>query len=278
MRRPPPLAIGALLLAALLPACAAPAPTPAALARREAPAVYPPSVRDRLLRIAETEWAEWGRIIVSPDLDRPATGAEGLPEHFPRLTAYWRAVAEPVAEETVARNRAAWIAAPGLPGLWGETPWSAAFVSYVMRSAGVDRREFPPSAAHGTYLDAMIRDAAEFPATAPFVPREVGERAPAPGDLVCADRSRTPLRSWRERLGEAGRFRPMHCDIVLRTGPGVVEAVGGNVADAVTLVRYDADAAGRLLPRGAGRGPVFTVVENRLGRLPPFGAALVAMR
>ena len=59
----------------------------------------------------------------------------------------------------------------------------------------------------------------------------------------------------------------MHCDIVIASSPGEVRAVGGNVAQAVTAVRYATDMAGRL--RRTTRA-WFAVFENRLGRLPPF--------
>ena len=260
----------ALLLAAA--ACAAPAPP------REPPIAYPPSVRARMLRIAETEWTEWGRLAAGPGLPRPPSGAEGAVEAFPRVLAYWRAVPEEEATSAIARNRARWSAELGgtpREGVWSEPAWSAAFVSYVMRAAGVDEREFHASAAHAFYVDAMLRDAREFPAQAPFVPHAPAGRAPAPGDLICADRSRRPLAAWQDRLAEAGTFRPMHCDIVLRNGPGAAEAVGGNVADAVTLTLYATDAAGLLLPRAPGEPVVFAIMENRLGRLPPFQPALL---
>ncbi|TPG60618.1 DUF2272 domain-containing protein [Roseomonas nepalensis] len=231
------------------------------------------------MRIAEAEWEEWGRLAAGLGLPRPPAGTEGATSAFPRVLAYWRAVPDGEAEAAIARNRARWSATLGglLPreGVWSEPAWSAAFVSYVMRAAGVDEREFHASAAHAFYVDAMLRDAAEFPAQAPFVPHDPALRAPAPGDLVCADRSRRPLAAWQDRLAEAGRFRPMHCDIVLRTGPGAAEAVGGNVADAVTLTLYATDEAGRLLPRPPGEPVVFAVIENRLGRLPPFQQPLV---
>ncbi|MFC0385569.1 DUF2272 domain-containing protein, partial [Muricoccus vinaceus] len=285
-RRPSAIACGrsslirlfAALFLLLAAGCAAPSPP------REAPIAYPPSVRARLLRIVEAEWTEWGRIAAGPGLPRPASGAEGSPNAFPRVLAYWRAVPDEEAAAAIARNRARWSAqlpvqllnqpsgwtsAPA-EGVWSEPAWSAAFVSFVMRSAGVDEREFHASAAHAFYLDAILRDAREFPAQAPFVPHDPAARAPEPGDLICADRSRRPLPSWRERVPETGLFRPMHCDIVLRTAPGTAEAVGGNIADAVTMSLYATDAAGFLLPRPAGEAVVFAVIENRLGRIPPF--------
>jgi hypothetical protein len=215
-----------------------------------------------MLRIAAMEWEEWGRQS-SEDAPRAAeTDAAG----FPRVLAYWRAV--PEGDGPIARNRARYRVAS--PDLWREPPWSAAFISFVLRGAGVDAREFPPSAAHVAYLDALILDAQRFPALAPFVPHEVAARAPQVGDLVCADRSARPIASWRERARDGGRFRPTHCDIVVRVAPGSVEAVGGNVRDAVTLSRFPTDAAGRLLRRPRGEPQWFAVFENRLGLLPPW--------
>jgi hypothetical protein len=255
----------ALLPLLLLAGCAVAPPM------REPPLSYPPAARERMLRIAQAEWEEWGRIVAAPGL--AARRLESDPANFPRVLAYWRSV--PDAEGVVERNRALY--RPELPGgstgLWAEPPWSAAFVSYVMRAAGVDRREFPPSAAHARYVDALIADARDFPSIAPFLPWAPEERAPRPGDLICADRSAAPIRHWQDRAADRGAFRPMHCDIVVAHGPGRVEAIGGNVSDAVTLTRFPTDAAGRLMPRPSGTPAWFAVFENRLGLLPPWGPA-----
>ncbi|WP_187830353.1 DUF2272 domain-containing protein [Siccirubricoccus phaeus] len=250
-------------------ACAAPPPPPAP------PLPYPPSAKARMLRIAEAEWVEWGSITVAPSDGGRTTGAESAPENFPRVLAYWRAVPED--EGAIALNRRLYAAA--LAGqaagaaLWHEPAWSAAFISFVLRSAGVDLREFPPSAAHSHYVDALIADAAAFPASAPFLPRAPQDYAPQPGDLLCADRSPRPLRRWQDRAADNGAFRPMHCDIVVAAGPGAVEAIGGNVRDAVTRTRFPADATGRLLPLPPGAPTCFVIFENRLGRLGPWRQA-----
>jgi hypothetical protein len=139
----------------------------------------------------------------------------------------------------------------------------------------VDTPEFAPDAAHARYLDHLDRLAEAHPHLAPFLPRDPLEYAPGVGDLVCFDRSRRPLPRWADRAAERGQFRPMHCDIVVGTGPGVVEAVGGNVQDAVTLVRFAADESGRLRP---GERAFLVVMENRLGRTPPWGGAGSALR
>ncbi len=262
-----------LLLLALLAACAAPPPPPLS---------YPPAARERLIRLALAEWQEWGCVttgLPGPPLAPCTPGAPPRRESelsaFPAVLAYWRAVPPAQAEAAIPRNRALYAralageAAEG--GLWAEPFWSAAFISWLMMAAGVDAPEFAPDASHARYLDHLDALAAAHPGRAPFLPRNPAAHPPAPGDLVCFDRSAAPLARWADRAAERGRFRPMHCDLVVATGPGVVEAVGGNVRDAVALARFPADAAGRLLP---GTRPFLVVMENRLGRTPPWGERL----
>lgn len=262
----------ALLGALLLAACAAPVVPP------PPPLTYPPSAQERLLRLALGEWQEWGCAttgLPGPPLAPCAPGAASRPErdpsNFPRVLAYWRAVPQP--DIAIPRNRALYVQA--LAGadapLWAEPFWSAAFISWLMMATGIDTPEFAPDAAHARYLDHLDLVAAAHPALAPFLPRDPANHAPAPGDLACFDRSRRPLASWADRAAERGQFRPMHCDLVVAVGPGVVEVVGGNVTDRVTLARLPADAAGRLL---AEPRRYLVIMESRLGRLPPWGPAL----
>jgi hypothetical protein len=250
----------ALLLTVLLTACAV-APS----APREAPVSYPPLARERMLRIAIAEWEEWGRQVSDR---QPGPAQESDPAGFPRLQAYWQAV--PEGRGIITRNRALFRA--GYEGQWQQDAWSAAFISFVMQTAGIDMREFTPSAAHGTSIDGMVADARDFPHQAPFIPHSVRDRIAAPGDLLCADRSSRPLANWQDRAGDQGRFRPMHCDIVIRNHHGMVEAIGGNIRDAVTMARFPTDRRGILLPAPPGAPQWFAIFENRLGRLPPWTA------
>jgi len=242
------------------------------------PLSYPPAARERVIRLALNEWRDWGCVITglpAPSLatcENPgAPRPESAPENFPRVLAYWRVV--PNAEGAIPANRGRYLAAlrgeATAPALWASPFWSAAFISWVMASAGVDVPEFKPDAAHSAYLDHLDALAAAWPGLAPFLPRDPSAYAPRPGDLVCRDRSRRPLVAWADRALERGQFRPMHCDIVVEVGAGVVEAVGGNVSDSVTLSRWEADGLGRLLPQ-ADHPPALVVMENRLGRTPPW--------
>ncbi len=247
--------IRAAALALLLAGCVAAPP-------REPPLLYPASARERMIRIAEAEWEDWGRL--TPETVPAA--AEGSRENFPRVLAYWRALDPGADGGAIARNRRRFAA--GAAGVWEEPAWSAAFISFVLRAAGIDGREFPPAPAHGTYVDALIADAAEFPDRAPFIPHSPDAYGPALGDLICADRSSRPIADWRERSADAGRFRPMHCDIVVANVAGGVEAVGGNLRDAVTRIRLPTTPDGRLILTPGATPHIFAIFENRLGRLP----------
>lgn len=258
-----------------LAACAAPRPPPPA--PELPPPAYPAEARARLLRLLEGEWREWGGRV----LDARAAPIRGAPDGpvaeqdpaaFTKVLAYWSAV-DWAAE--IARNKRAFVqgeatactaselSAGGRSTMWGCQPWSAAFISFVLRATGIDAAEFPPAAAHWQYVDALILQSDRWGGRATFVAWEPGEYAPAPGDIVCADRSRRPIASLAARRAELGTGRPMHCDIVAEALPGEVVAIGGNVAQAVTAVRFATDDAGRLRRNGTAW---FAVFENRMGR------------
>ncbi len=266
-----------LLVPLLLLGCAAPSPPVA-----PAPAVadLPAGQRGDVARAALAEWENWDRLRLTgwaPALDADARPA---PENFPRVLDYWDAVPAE-GPGVIARHRALhasltaaldadWTGPAPLPdiSLWAYPFWSAAFVSHVMRAAGVGEGDFIAAAAHSRYVDALLARASADPDGAAFVPRAPEEFAPRPGDLLCADRSRAPISSWTERLAEPGQFRPMHCDVVVAGRPGAVEVVGGNVRDAVVLRRLPADAQGRVSRAPFGEAPFFAVFENRLDRPP----------
>ena len=124
-----------------------------------------------------------------------------------------------------------------------DTPWSAAFVSWVMRRAAL--QGFSGSASHVDYVRAAYRD----PEASAY--RIVDPRAarPARGDMLCY--VRVPGRSYgfaglASLLSARDDGLGMHCDIVVSTaeaGDRTVRLVGGNVFDGVTM---------RLLPLTAG--------------------------
>lgn len=268
---------------ALLAACAPQRPLPGpARSSATTPLPYPPETRARMMRILEAEWREWGAAVLDARA-RPFEDAEGPlseedPAAFSKVLAYWSSVGW---QDYILRNKAAFIsgrasglcsgnelAGDGRPVVWGCQPWSAAFISFVMRSAGIDREEFPPAAAHREYVDALILAGDAYGGRATFLAHEVEDYAPVAGDMICADRASRgrAISTLAQRRAEMGTPRPMHCDIVMSTAPGEVLAVGGNVAQNVTAVRYRTDAAGRLV-RNVRRW--FVVFENRIPAARP---------
>ena len=143
---------------------------------------------------------------------------------------------------------------PNLTGLNTEVPWSAAFISWDIESAGVARDLFCPDARHTIYVERIVLR--EKRPGASFTAHHVDQRAPRVGDLLCAarDGSGTTL----ENLNRG----PGHCDIVVEVRPGKVHAIGGNVHDSVTRSVFPLDARGFLSPIAAR--PFFTVIENKL--------------
>lgn len=119
----------------------------------------------------------------------------------------------------------------------GDAPaWSAAFVSYVMRSAGAGSR-FPYSPLHADYINAAVQGTGILRAERPEA------YAPHPGDLICVSRGRA--RSMRFEDLSGTRFFG-HCDLVVAVQPGQLTTVGGNVNGSVTMKHVPTNTAGML--------------------------------
>ena len=117
-----------------------------------------------------------------------------------------------------------------------DTPWSAAFISYVVRYAGFTEDEFRFSEAHADYARQAFAGQGAWRACDP------ASTAPRPGDLLCSTRAGAALIDRFESLGEAlaaDRSLPMHCDLVVAVDPDGRQAssIGGNVLQSVTLRR-----------------------------------------
>ena len=159
-----------------------------------------------------------------------------------------------------------------------DTPWSAAFVSWVMRQARVPG--FTASSRHLDYVRAAWRPAQRSPYRL-FAPHEA---APATGDMLCYVRANTRVLGHRgllDRLAGNGELA-MHCDIVVATEPGQMAwLVGGNVQQAVTLRMLRLDAQGRFadLPqRGASDVPCSPDAPSQCNLNPPVDNHLVKIR
>lgn len=235
----------ALLLA--LAACAAPGPP----LPKEPPLPYPAELRERLVALAEREWRAFGQGVTDQTGPERVELKPALPQEDPQVfhlvQGYWNAVREerPEWDDYVREQRA--LRRRGSDRNWQPVPWSAAFISYLMRSAGVDRADFPWTAAHSTYLDYAILSDRRWGRAALYAPLDLEDHAPRPGDLVCADRTRPPTRrltSVAARMEELGVFRAMHCDLVVERRPGRLDLIGGNLSNSVRMVYLPLDSQG----------------------------------
>lgn len=116
-----------------------------------------------------------------------------------------------------------------------DTPWSAAFVSWVMRRAQLPG--FNGSASHVNY----VRDAYRSNQPSAYTVLDPRSGKPATGDLLCY--VRVPSRTYgfadlAAMLSQSDEGLGMHCDIVVGVnsgGSGLAWLVGGNVNQAVTV-------------------------------------------
>jgi hypothetical protein len=132
-----------------------------------------------------------------------------------------------------------------------DTPWSAAFVSYVIKKSGVTADAFQFSNAHRAYIyDAFATSAAELTGKAGgrlYRACPLGTTRPHVGDLICNQREpaladaneeavRERIRTELVGSTDARSVRRTHCEVVayIDAPARKMYAVGGNVLRGVT--------------------------------------------
>lgn len=236
--------LGACLLLASAAACAADV---CPLLRAQAQS---PVVSTRIAAAACEEHQLWFRPFI--DLEGHYAGsrvreaetallANGQPAWL-RVVDYWRgsgtlasASMRPGASDCAYAGMAGGYASPACRAFVVDTPWSAAFVSWVMRRAQVPG--FSGSASHVSY----VRDAYRNPTGSAYrVANPVATR-PAQGDMLCSVRAASRVFGFAglaTLLSSQEAGLAMHCDIVVAVNPDndhLAYLVGGNVLDGVTM-------------------------------------------
>jgi Uncharacterized protein conserved in bacteria (DUF2272) len=201
-----------------------------------------PDVRERMVLLARQEWTLFGQPVV-------VRGANGVAQ-----LEFAGAATHEIQPALLSRVLMYWYAVTRLPivGNQGELePWSAAFISWLAKSAGLPPEDFPPTVRHWDYIERALeaRDGARFAAHDPRA------YAPKAGDLVCTSRSNAVAGFAALRRG------PYHCDLVVGVEAGEIHLIGGNVSDAVSLARYEVDERGVLKYREDR--PWVVVIEQR---------------
>ncbi len=128
-----------------------------------------------------------------------------------------------------------------------DSPWSAAFISYVMHQSGLDGGQFRYAAAHWQYVKAAFSGDQQYAYRA-CDPRHT---QPRQGDLLCYSRGALApedFAAWRSGISRPGFSAASHCEIVVmvdRTA-SKMETVGGNVLQSVTRRRLKLNQEGHL--------------------------------
>jgi hypothetical protein len=170
--------------------------------------------KQNLVRLALQEWNRWN------------CGA--LKENDPRMRTvledYWK-------------TGAGWL--PDTANWWSSVPWSAAFISWLMRKAGAGSA-FNYSAGHAAYIKAAKENRLANNAN-PFKAYRINEVRPTIGDLVCKSRAGSGATYDNIAPGMA-----THCDVVTSGEPGRLVSIGGNVADSVATTSVPVNSSGHI--------------------------------
>jgi hypothetical protein len=146
-----------------------------------------------------------------------------------------------------------------------EVPWSAAFISFVVRKAGAAYASFKFNASHSVFSNDAIQARILSRTNRPFWGYRLTEAKPGLGDIIHRNRgSGTYSFDYAENHSD---FKS-HSDIVVEVTPQVVRVIGGNVSDTVSLRKveggddiqeYELDANGYIAPGQR----VIAVLKNR---------------
>jgi flagellum-specific peptidoglycan hydrolase FlgJ len=188
-----------------------------------APSALPPfdssAFRQRIVRLANQELARWGN----------GTIHETDPRTRRALQDYWS-----TGTGTSYRENQL-----GDPAFQKDHPWSAAFISWIMKTAGAGNT-FRYNGFHSVYTRAAIDNRLANNSN-PFKAYRISELAPQVGDIVC--KSRAGSGATYENITASMKT---HCDIVTEARQSSIVTVGGNVNNSVAQKIVRTDANGRI--------------------------------
>jgi hypothetical protein len=190
--------------------------------------------REEIVRIAEEEEDDW-------------TNADGTkkresePGRLPKLKAYYGAVVRRAQKVNDLANKAH----------NNKKPWSAVFISYVVKQSGVRRADgFQFARNHLTYTVHALANQLNQDPDRPFWLHRIDEVTPERGDILCmnrkvdedcTDHSFDSLQDRISRNQQTGRHEVTnpgghsHTDIVVddpvHDGVSYIETIGGNTGD-----------------------------------------------
>jgi len=183
----------------------------------------PAELRQRIVDTALAEFKRWGQ----------GKKQETAAEMSDTLRDYWATGTGTAVSKADVRSTA-----------WqDEHPWSAAFISWVMHTAGAGK-SFDYSAAHAQYI-ATAKKARDAGDATQFQAYRIDEAVPEVGDLVCKDRKVCTKRNSQKKCiqydcsgttyDNVARGRSSHSDIVVEVDAAKnrIRTIGGNVDQSV---------------------------------------------
>jgi hypothetical protein len=183
------------------------------------------AARERLISAAVAEWIRFDN----------GSGQEHVAPFFEFVGEMWRAIGL------------------NLDGRDRDQPWSAAFISWIVRRSGPEYADFRFAAAHSRYINHAITRR-EASSAAPFWGFRLNEHKVALGDLVCQWRT-SPQTYDGARVSDSFFS---HCDVVVEVASGSVRALGGNNSHSVGFKTYAINTNGFL----KAENRVFAVLRN----------------
>ncbi len=143
-----------------------------------------------------------------------------------------------------------------------EVPWSAAFVSWVVRKAGPAYADFQFASSHSVFVNNAIKARVIGRTDKPFWGYRIDEAKPEIGDIIQRNRG---TGSFTYSYAENHTNYTSHSDFVVEVKPDVVRVLGGNISNTVSmrgdLQEYRLDANGFI----AGSQRVIALLKNRAG-------------
>ncbi|MFK3710167.1 DUF2272 domain-containing protein [Leclercia adecarboxylata] len=135
-------------------------------------------------------------------------------------------------------------------------PWSAAFISWVVKQAGKGYENFKFASGHSVFVNNAIKARLTQRLDKPFWGYRIDEEKPALGDIIQRNRLGNQYSfSWAENHV----FYNSHADIVVEIKADVVRVLGGNVSNSVNMREYRLDKEG-FLQEGQG---IIAILKNR---------------
>lgn len=161
--------------------------------------------------LAKKEWKAWNK----------GSAKETDEAMYSRLKRYWANVG--------------WDESRWTPS---SVPWSASFISSIMKESGA-KGDFEYSASHSVYILQAIKNKKENNKN-PFKGHKASDVAVRRGDIICSARNNSSA-----NYDSTSRY-DSHCDLVVDVKKGMVEAIGGNVSNSVTMKEIAIDSKGKL--------------------------------